>query len=201
MDATYADIKKANKILKKAQKEKVTVKFSNLGKFETLKILSFTDSSYRNCPNKVKSIGGRYIALANDSGQMSPLIWKSKTIQQVCKSVKTAETRSLERGLEDSIYLARMYQEIYTGQVSEAQFPVDVKIDTKTLLDSLHSTKQIDEKTTRHLIAWIKEQMESGKVRHIDWVCSEDMIADVFTKANVKTDLILSVIQEGKLMN
>ena len=81
LDATYADIKKANKILKKAQKEKVTVKFSNLGKFETLKILSFTDSSYRNCPNKVKSIGGRYIALANDFGQMSPLIWKSKTIQ------------------------------------------------------------------------------------------------------------------------
>ena len=197
-DATYADIKKANKILKKAQKEDVSIKFSHLGNLEDLKITAFTDSSYRNCPNKIKSIGGRYIALTNQVGNASPLIWKSKTIQQVCKSVKTAETRSLERGVEDAIYLARMLQEIYTGQVSEDQIPVDVKIDSKTLLDSLNSTKQVDEKTIRHLIAWLKEQLFDKKVKQIDWVCSEEMIADVFTKANVKSDLILEVVREGK---
>ena len=151
---------------------------------------------YRNCPNKVKSIGGRYIALAIHSGEISPLIWKSKTIQQVCKSVKTAETRSLERGVEDAIYLARMLKEIYSGRVSEAQIPVDVKIDSKTLLDSLYSTKQVDKKTIRHLIAWLKEQLQDGKIKQIDWVCSENMIADVFTKANVKTELILKVVQK-----
>ena len=90
-------------------------------------------------------------------------------------------------------------KEIYSGVVSEAQIPVEVKIDTPTLFDSLQSTKQIDEKTTRHLIAWIKEQIEEGRVKEVDWVCSEDMIAEVFTKSNVKTDLILNVIQEGKL--
>ena len=79
----------------------------------------FTDSSYRNAEQKIKSVGGRFISLANKSGSILPLCWKSKTIQQVCKSVKTAETRSLERGLEDGIYLARLNNEIISGRPSE----------------------------------------------------------------------------------
>ena len=198
-EATYADLKKANKVLKKAQKERVAVKFSKLGKLDELKVLAYTDSSYRNDDQKVKSVGGRCIALVNDKGESSPLAWKSKTIQQVCKSVKTAETRSLELGMEDSIYMARMLKEIYTGKVSEKQIPVEVKIDSKTLLDSIASTKQVDEKTIRHLIAWIKEQKEEGKVKDIDWVCSEEMLADDFTKANVKTNAILNFIKKGNI--
>ena len=198
-EASYADLRKANKILKKVQKEEVSVKYSRLGDLENLKILAFTDSSYRNDSDKIKSIGGRFIALGNEKGEVSPLSWKSKTIQQVCKSVKTAETRSLERGLEDSIHLARMIKEIFTGKVSEAQLPVDVRIDSKTLLDSIQSTKQVDEKTIRHLIAWIKEQVSERKVDRIEWICSEEMIADVFTKCNVKTNLILNAIRTGLL--
>ena len=198
-EATFGDILKANKVLKKAQKEQVRIKFPKLGNWQDLKIVAYTDSSYRNETDKVKSVGGRYVALCNEKGQVAPLQWKSKTIQQVCKSVKTAETRSLERGLEDSIYLARMFREVYSGKVCELQIPVEVKIDSKTLFDSIYSTKQVDEKTIRHLIAWIKEQIEEKKVEKIEWVCSEEMLADVFTKANVKTEHILNVLKTGVL--
>ena len=198
-DASYSDLKKANKALKKAQKENLSIKFSRLGNISKLKVLAYTDSSYRNDEMKVKSVGGRCVLLTNEEGDCSPLAWKSKTIQQVCKSVKTAETRSLERGIEDAIYLARMLNEIYTGKVSESQVPVEIKIDSKTLLDSIGSTKQVDEKTIRHLVAWIKQQKEEGKVRNIDWVCSEEMLADIFTKSNVKSNAILSVMSKGKL--
>ena len=93
-----------------------------------------------------------------------------------------------------------MIKEIYTGKVSSNQIPVEVKIDSKTLLDSLNSTKQIDEKTIRHLIAWIKQQMEDKTISSIDWVCSKEQHADVFTKKNVKTDTILTIVSEGNLM-
>ena len=76
-----------------------------------MKVIAYTDSSYRNAENKEKSVGGRFIGLVNEKGACAPLLWKSKTIQQVCKSVKTAETRSLERGVEDGIYLARIIKE------------------------------------------------------------------------------------------
>ena len=200
-DANYGDLKNANKVLKKAQLEKdVTLRYPKLGNIEELSIVAYTDSSYRNSENKEKSVGGRFIGLANKSGVCAPLVWKSKTIQQVCKSVKTAETRSLERGMEDSIYLARMVQEIYSGIVSENQIPVHMKVDSQTLVDSLNSTKQVDEKTIRHLIAWIKQQKDEKTVDSIKWVCSQEQLADVFTKKNVKTEAILTVVSEGNLL-
>lgn len=155
--------------------------------------MAYTDSSYRNAENKEKSVGGRFIGLVNANGVCAPLAWKSKTIQQVCKSVKTAETRSLERGMEDSIYLARIIKEIYSGKVSKAQLPVIINIDSKTLLDSLNSSK--------HLIAWIKQQRDEERtIQSINWVKSAEQVADVFTKKNVKTDIILTVVTEGNLM-
>ena len=201
-EATYEDIYIGNKVLKKAQLEKdVTLKYPKLGKCDTLKVIAYTDSSYRNAENKEKSVGGRFIGLVNEKGACAPLLWKSKTIQQVCKSVKTAETRSLERGMEDGIYLARIIKEIYSGVVSMAQLPVVVNIDSKTLLDSLNSSKQIDEKTVRHLIAWIKQQKDEEKtIQSINWVKSAEQIADVFTKKNAKTDDILNVVTQGNLM-
>ena len=136
-DATYEDLKHANKVLKKAQLERdVTLKFSKLGNMKDLKIIAYTDSSYRNSEDKEKSVGGRLVVLANKDGESNPIIWKSKTIQQVCKSVKSAETRSLERGMEDAIYLARMVEEVHTGIVSENQIPVEMKFYSKTLHDT-----------------------------------------------------------------
>ena len=99
--------------------------------------------------------------------------------------------------MEDSIYLARMIQEIYSGKVSEEQISVEINIDSKILLDSLYSFKQVDEKTIRHLIAWIKQQLEVKSVKSIGWVSSEKQLADVFTKRNVNTDAIISVVTEG----
>ena len=98
-EASYGDLANINKVLKKAQMEKdVTLKYSKLGNVEDLQIVTYTDSSYRNSENKEKSVGGRFICLANKTGDCAPIRWKSKTFQQVCKSLKTAETRSLERG-------------------------------------------------------------------------------------------------------
>ena len=145
-NAKIADIKNANKILKKAQFEHVKVKYSKLGPWRDLKILTYTDSSFKNSEDMVKSVGGRVSFLANSQGMVSPLNWKSKTIQQVCKSVKSTETRSLEQGLEDSIYTSRIISEILTGKTGN-HIPVEHRIDSKTLRDSIFLTKPIEEKT------------------------------------------------------
>ena len=93
-----------------------------------------------------------------------------------------------------------MIREIYSGEVSERQIQVEAKIDSKTLCDSLHSSKQVDEKTIRHLVAWIKQQLETEVVKKIEWVTSCEQLADVFTKKNASTENILSVLAEGNLL-
>ena len=164
-----------------------------------MKVVAFTDSSYRNAEDATKSVGGRFISLTNNNGDSNPLIWKSKTIQQVCKSVKTAETRSLNEGMEDAIYLSQLIHEIYTGQVNKGNIPVELYIDSKTLHDSIKSTKPVVEKTVRHVIAWMKQQIDNKFVDKVDIVSSKDNIADVFTKRGVKTDNILEVVIKGSL--
>ena len=55
--ATYEDLKYANKVLKKAKMEKnVCLKYRKLGGLQDLKVIVYTDSSYRNAEEKVKSV-------------------------------------------------------------------------------------------------------------------------------------------------
>ena len=197
-DATIGDIKTANKILKKAHYENVKVKYSHLGDWRQLKLVTFTDSSFKNSEDKVKSVGGRVTFLTSPQGLASPLSWKSRTIQQVCKSVKSAETRSLEQGMEDSIYTARIIHEVMTGK--PGYIPVEQKIDSKTLYDSVRSTKPVEEKTMRHVLAWIKQQKEEEKtVTRIDWISNKLMLADILTKKGVKPDPLLRAVTEGRI--
>ena len=51
-EASFADLRKANKVLKKAQKENLFIKFSKLGNMKDLKVVAYTDSSYRNDEKK-----------------------------------------------------------------------------------------------------------------------------------------------------
>ena len=201
--ATLDDLRNANKVLRKAQNEEIKVKYSKLGNWKDLKLVTYTDSSYKNAEEGTKSVGGRVMFLANSKGQAVPLGWKSKTIQQVCKSVKSAETRSLDLGMEDSIFLSRMFAEICSGKSGSKhnvnQIPIEMKTDSRTLCDSIKSTKQVEEKSIRQIVAWIKQQKEEKIVKDISWVKSEKMIADVFTKKNVKTDVILAVTTLGDI--
>ena len=93
--------------------------------------------------------------------------------------------------------MSSIIQEIYSRN---EQIPVEVNIYSKTLYGILNSTKQIDEKNIRNLIAWIKQQKDEEKtVESINWVSADNQIADVFTKKGVKTDAILRVVTNGNL--
>ena len=75
--------------------------------------------------------------------------------------------------MEVSIYLSQVFAELYSGKHDiDNHIPVHVKIDSKTLFDSTNSSKHVEEKTLRHLIAWMKEQKESRADENISWVSS-----------------------------
>ena len=146
-----------------------------------------------------KSVGGGLVLLTNKYGDCSILAWISKTIQQVCKSVKSAETRSLDLGMEDSIFFARMLAELYYGKESKFSLPSHLKIYSKTLFDSIQSAKQVKEKSIRHIITWIKQQLEYKNITDVNWVCSSDMLAVIFAKKNVNSVALFDVMIKGQL--
>ena len=89
--------------------------------------------------------------------------------------------------------------EVMTGKPGN-QIPIEHKIDSKTLYDSLISTKPIEEKTMRHVLAWIKQQKDEFKtVSSISWIPNQQMLADVLTKKGVKADPLLVAVTRGRL--
>ena len=101
--------------------------------------------------------------------------------------------------MEDSIYTSRIISEIMTG-ITGSHISVEHRIDSKTLHDSIVSTKPIEEKTMRHLLAWIKQQKDEFKnISQIEWIPNHLMLADILTKKGVKPDPLMSVVRRGRL--
>ena len=62
------------------------------------------------------------------------------------------------------MYTSKIIEEIVGNDV---KIPVELKVDSKTLIDSSNSTKQVEEKTMRAVVAWIKQQLEEKAFEYI----------------------------------
>ena len=183
-DATKKDLKAVNKVIKKAKEHGSTIKYSKVGDFEDLKILAVTDGAYLKLEQKTKSVMGRFLFLSNkEESKVVPLMWKSKSIPTVCKSAKDAETRACDKTIEDAVYVARCIHEIYTGERGEAQIPVDVVTDSQPLIDSVNSSKQVENKLLRPIIKFMKQMLDSKMINSMRWCDTKVCVADMLTKS------------------
>ena len=106
----------------------------------------------------------------------------------------------MTNGVLTSLVCAHVIQSLVPPLTWSKHIPVEHIIDSKTLRDSVFSTKPIEEKTTRHLLAWIKQQKEEFKnISKIDWIPNQQMLADNLTKKGVKADLLLSALRRQRL--
>ena len=188
------DLKYLNKVVKKVSAYDVVVKYTRIGELDEMKVLTVSDASHLTQDNKTKGVAGRFIFLSSkDEKTVVPILWKSKTIAQVVKSAKAAETRSADKAVEDSIYVARSIHELYTGERGEKQIDVDLITDSKPLIDSLESTKQIDDKLLRPTIKFLKQMLDSKWLNRVRWCETKSCVADILTKSG--SPLVLSVMK------
>ena len=197
-NAKVSDVNKLNKIIRKAKAEEEENKlvFHRIDKFENLQVHAFCDASYKTQDDKVRSVEGRILFLTNGK-KASPILWKSRKISRVCDSTKTAETLAADKATDDAIYLARMIHEIYTGNKSMKQIPVEVFTDSKPLYESIHSTKQVERKSIRHVVQMMKDSLARGEVRKFHWVSTKDQLADLLTKDSANGEAVKKVLKHG----
>ena len=118
--------------------------------------------------------------------------------------MKSAETRSLEDGLDDAVHTSRIMHEIYSGAINlrnPEQIPVLAYTDSKSLWENIHNTKQCEEKLLRNTIAGIKEMIELKLVKSVEWVPTEEQLSDCMTKSGLKkkSEWLLSVMSSNRL--
>ena len=205
-NATVETVKVMNSIIKKAKHKKEILTFTKLGDISELIVKVYTDASFMNQDDKIKSTEGRVVLIENPKlSRMSVVSWKAKKIGRICRSVKSAETRSLEDGLDEAVNIARIISEVYSGKIDlkhPNQIPVVAKIDNKSLWENLYNTRQCEEKLLRNTVAGIKELMDLGIVKAVDWVPTDLQLADCLTKKGTdkKADWLMRVARTNRLI-
>ena len=92
-NATVEDVMQANKVIRKAKSNAVSLRFRELGDVKRAELIPFSDASLGNF--KV-SQSGHITFLVGKNGNYSPISWQSKKIQHVVESTLGAETLALQ---------------------------------------------------------------------------------------------------------
>ena len=79
--------------------------------------------------------------------------------------------------------------------------PVKIFTDSISLLESIGSSKQIEEKMLRNSIADFKEDLEQGLVKSYNWLETKEMLADVLTKECRRNQQIVEILERNVFVN
>ena len=172
-DGRIRTVKEINRIIKQAKAKRNKLRFCKLGDISKLSVRVYADASLSNQEEGLRSTAGRVTMIENEETKVNIVSWKTKKISRVCRSAKGAETRALEDALDDAVNTARIIREVYDGKIelkNPAQIPVVAYTDSKSLWESLHNSRQCEEKLLRNSISGIKELMELGAVKNVHWV-------------------------------
>ena len=92
--------------------------------------------------------------------------------------------------------------EIYAGAINlkdPKQLPVEAVTDSKSLWESLHNSRQCEEKMLRNSIAGLKELFELKMLVDVTWVPTTHQLADCMTKRGKTSDWLLRVANRNRL--
>ena len=129
------------------------------------------------------------------SKEAIPIFWKSKTIRQVCHSAKDAETRNLVKLVDTSRFLTDQMEEILFGK--KKKIPIKIYTDSIPTLESIASTKQVEQRLLRNCYADLKDRLRNGEVECFVWLDTQDMVADLLTKQSRENLDILDIVRDN----
>ena len=157
------------------------LKFNSKGGKAAEPILQgYSDSDYAACPDSRRSRTGYVFMLGN-----SVISWKSSKQKRISTSTCEAEYYALSEAGKEGIHLNALLTEIEknVGRFTVGTSPVSILSDNQSTLAvaknsaSHNKTKHID---VTH--RWIQESVELKELS-VDYVPTEDNVADIFTKA------------------
>ena len=95
----------ANKYLRKMEMVDGSLKISQLGNLDKVKLLAFSDASHASLLDGYSSAEGFIIFLVGEDGESCPLAWEAKKIRRVVKSTLAAETLAASDAVDICYYL------------------------------------------------------------------------------------------------
>ena len=190
-------LKQANRVVKKAKKERSHIDIPDLENLKHLKIVAYCDASFGSLTDE-GSQGGYIIFLVGSNDKYMPIAWQSELVRRVVKSTLAAETQAIIDMAEACIFYRKLLLEILQVKDNIDNIKSFCKTDNSCLYDSVHSSTQTLDKRLRIEMAILREMLERKGIAEISWVPTNTQIADSLTKKGVSPFKILGFISEPK---
>ena len=169
------------------------VRFSTL--LSDLHFIVYTDAALGNLSDGVSSPAGILVFLSDGVKHSCPLSWRANKIRRVVRSTLAAETLALQEGIDEALYLQRLFTELMPSQ----KFPIDVYTDNQGVVDALCSTKLVDDRRLRLDMGSLRQTFERD-VRKLVWIPSSLNLANCLTKKGACSNELLQVFHSGKFL-
>ena len=195
--ATVEDLVQVMKIIHRAKNEFSGVFFSHLSNLDRCQLVVFADASHGNLCNGTGSCVGFVVFLCDDKGLCCPISWRCGKARRVVKSTIAAEAMALLDGMEEAIYLRQILLEMI--HLSNDKVVITCVSDHKGLVESLYSTKLVEDRRLRLDVAIMKEYMEKKNIQRVFRCASSEQLADCLTKKGADGRKLVSVLQQGKI--
>ena len=181
--AATADIRLANKQLRKLQDQCAKIRIPDIGNICHALLIVFCDTSHANLQNEESQ--GRFIVfLQDENGKSFLLTWTSHKLKCVVKSAMAAETLSLQPASEHAMLLEALINELYAFDKS----PIVCVIGSKQLHESLFSTKVVEDKYLHVDICGLQQNLVRQDIHDAKRVASVNQLTDCLMKGTVSTD-------------
>ena len=98
------------------------------------------------------------IFLHGENSHVAPISWRSRKINRVVRSTLAAETLALTEAAEQGFYMRAILTELL-GLHDKKCLPISAITDNQSLLNSIKSTKTVDDKLLLIDISCIREKL------------------------------------------
>ena len=133
--------------------------------------------------------------MRDSRGNSHPIIWKSKVVRRVISSKLAAKAVSMVEAVEWAEYIKFLWEEIM-GEEGIAN--IIIYTDSKTLEMALKTARSIKNHMMRIDLALIREKIEKGMIKMIQWIDGEKQLVDSLTKREANRKVIMAKVQGMK---
>ena len=197
-DATVQDIFRANKVVRKAKGQKVSIRFPQGFRIQSCRIMGFCDASFANLVNR-GSQGGFVVFLCDDDGQYCPIVWQSRRLRRVVSSTLAAECLAAMEVADTCVHMQAILTEIYPAHTQTnppgTPFPVSILCDNKSLVDSVHTSTTVQSKRLHIDLCVLRDMILRGEIQEFRWVSTNYQVANTLTKAGSCPEYLLDILR------
>ena len=91
-----------------------------------------------------------------------------------------------------------MFSEIWKIHLNNQTLPIKCITDSKSLHDTVYSSKEVTGKRLQIQLSTIRESLEKGEIESVLWVNSKDQLVDCLTKERTSREKLYEGLN-GKL--